>query len=146
MRYVIKEAADDKIPLYKEIEYIGNYIDLQRARLGDTTRILFRCSGDPEGKQITPLLLITYIENAFKYGVNPDVDDCLVEVDIRLSDTGLTMSVFNTKVPRAKNIDSTGIGIANTTERLRLLYSGRHRIEIKEDDKTYSITLILELI
>ena len=146
MRYVIKEAADDKIPLYKEFEYIGNYIDLQRARLGDTTRILFQCSGDPEGKQITPLLLITYIENAFKYGVNPDVHDCLVEVNIHLIDTGLRMSVFNRKVPHAKNIDSTGIGIANTAERLHLLYPGKHQLEIAEDDETYSITLSLELI
>ena len=146
MRYVIKEATDDKIPLYKELEYIGNYIDLQRARLGDTTRILSRQKGDPEGKEITPLLLITYIENAFKYGVNPDVADCFVEIDIRIEETTLAMSVINKKVPHARNIDSTGIGIANTAERLQLLYPGKHHVDIKEDDKTYSITLSLELL
>jgi hypothetical protein len=58
----------------------------------------------------------------------------------------LTMSVFNKKVPRAKNIDSTGIGIANTAERLHLLYPGKHKLEKMEDDKTYSITLSLALI
>jgi hypothetical protein len=146
MRYVIKEATDDKIPLQKELEYIRNYIDLQRARLGETTRIVFQCQGDPYENQITPLLLITYIENAFKYGVNPDEDDCLVEVKIHIVQKQLGMSVFNRKVTNAANIESTGIGIVNTAERLRLLYPGKHTIDIKEDNETYSITLSLELI
>jgi LytS/YehU family sensor histidine kinase len=145
MRYVIKDANDYKIPLQKEIEYIRNYIELQRARLGGTTQIRFVCSGDPDNKEISPLLLITYIENAFKYGVNPDEDDCLVEVKIHILDTRLRMFAFNKKVPLAKNTDSTGIGIANTAERLHLLYPGKHNIEIKENDKTYSVTLSLEL-
>ena len=145
MRYVIKEATDDKIPLSKELEYIRNYVELQRARLGGTTRIVFQCSGDPEAREITPLLLITYIENAFKYGVNPDVDDCFVEVKIQVEETLLTMSVFNKKVPRAGKIESTGIGIANTAERLQLLYPGKHKLDIREDDKTYSIILSLQL-
>lgn len=146
MRYVIKEATDDKIPLQKELEYIRNYIDLQRARLGETTRIIFQCQGDPDDNEITPLLLITYIENAFKYGVNPDEDDCSIEVRIHIDQKQLRMSVFNRKVTDAKNVESTGIGIVNTAERLRLLYPGKHTIDIKEDNETYSITLSLELI
>ena len=146
MRYVIKDANDHKIPLQKEIEYIRNYIELQKARLGDTAQILFEFSGEPDNKKITPLLLITYIENAFKYGINPDEDDCLVEVKIQITDTRLTMLVFNRKVPLAESIDSTGIGIVNTAERLHLLYPGNHNIDITENDKTYSVTLSLELI
>jgi len=146
MRYVIKDANDYKIPLHKEIEYIRNYIDLQRARLGDTTRIRFECSGETDNKEISPLLLITYIENAFKYGVNPNEEDCRVEVKIQVTDTGLTMFTFNKKVPIAASVDSTGIGIANTAGRLNLLYPGKHKIEIKEDEKTYSVTLSLSLI
>jgi len=146
MRYVIKDANDYKIPLHKEIEYIRNYIELQKARLGDTTRIRFEFSGETDNKEITPLLLITYIENAFKYGVNPDEEDCLVEVKIQVTDKQLTMVVFNKKMPLAEKIDSTGIGIANTAERLHLLYPGKHKIEIKENDRTYLVTLSLELI
>ena len=146
MRYVIKDANDYKIPLHKEIEYIRNYIELQKARLGDTTQIRFEFSGETANKEITPLLLITYIENAFKYGVNPDEEDCLVEVKIQVTDTRLTMFAFNRKVPLAESIASTGIGIANTAERLHLLYPGKHKIEIKEDDRNYSVTLSLELI
>jgi LytS/YehU family sensor histidine kinase len=146
MRYVIKDANDHTIPLHKEIEYIRNYIELQKARLGDTTRIRFEFSGETDNKEITPLLLITYIENAFKYGVNPDEEDCLVDVKIQVTDTRLTMVVFNRKMPLAERIDSTGIGIANTAERLNLLYPGKHKIEIKENDGTYLVTLSLELI
>ena len=146
MRYVIKDANDYKIPLHKEIEYIRNYIELQRARLGDTARIRFEFSGETANREISPLLLITYIENAFKYGVNPNEEDCLVEVKIQVTDTGLTMSTFNKKMPIAESVDSTGIGIVNTAGRLNLLYPGKHKIEIKEDDKTYSVTLSLELI
>lgn len=62
MRYVIKDAHDYKIPLRKEIDYIGNYIELQKARLGNTTYVRFDCSGDPASKEIAPLILITYIE------------------------------------------------------------------------------------
>lgn len=146
MRYVIKDANNDKIPLLREIEYIRNYIELQRARLGDTTRIRFEVSGEPDNKAIAPLLLITYIENAFKHGVNPDEEDCIVEVNIQVTDTWLKMFVFNRKVSLAQDVDSTGIGIANTGERLRLLYPGKHKLDIEEDDKTYSVTLLLEMI
>jgi LytS/YehU family sensor histidine kinase len=146
MRYVIKDASGHRIPLQKEIEYIQNYIELQRARLGDTTRIRFSFTGECDSREITPLLLITYIENAFKYGVNPDEEDCLVEVNIRMTGSRLTMVVSNKKVALAKNADSTGIGVANTAERLHLLYPGKHTIEIKEDDSTYSVTLSLDLI
>ncbi|MFM2359022.1 MAG: hypothetical protein RLY16_1015 [Bacteroidota bacterium] len=146
MRYVIKEANDNKISLLKEIDYLNNYIELQRARLGNTADINFEVSGNANSKEIAPLILITYIENAFKYGVNPDVDDCRVEVNIQITNNGLAMYVFNHKVPLADKIESTGIGIVNTAERLKLLYPNKHKIEIKENSETYSVTLTIELI
>lgn len=146
MRYVIKDAHDYKIPLNKELDYIRNYMELQKARIGSTTQVRYECSGDPGNKNIAPLILITYIENAFKYGVNPDEEDCVVEVKIRVTGTGLIMSVYNKKVLLAKNFDSTGIGIENTGQRLHLLYPGKHSIEVNQDDKTYFVTLNLELV
>lgn len=146
MRYVIKDANDNRIPLQREIDYISNYIELQKARLGNTAYIKFETSGATGSKEIAPLILITYIENAFKYGINPDVDDCVVDVKILVTDNGLTLFVFNKKVPLAEEIESTGIGIPNTAERLKLLYPNKHEVEIKENDETYSVTLSLELI
>ena len=146
MRYVIKDANEYTIRLDKELEYIGNYMELQRARVGNTIRVEYQCTGDPGDKAIAPLILITYIENAFKYGVNPDVEDCLVKVKIQVTGTGLIMSAYNRKVPVVKNFDSTGIGISNTGQRLQLLYPGKHSVSIAEDDKTYFIQLTLELV
>lgn len=145
MRYVIKEANDNKIPLLKEVEYVSNYIELQKARLGNTAHINFETSGDAGSKEIAPLILITYIENAFKYGINPDVDNCRVDVKIQMTNNRLTMFVFNNKVLRADKIDSTGIGISNTTERLKMLYPNKHEIEINENNECYSVMLIIEL-
>jgi LytS/YehU family sensor histidine kinase len=146
MRYVIKDANDYKIPLHKELEYIRNYIELQKARLGDTTYVRFECSGDPVSKEIAPLILITYIENAFKYGINPDVDDCIVEITLQVTDTGVRLYVFNKKVQQSPDADSTGIGMNNTSERLKLLYADKHVLQVSENKETYSVTLTLQLV
>lgn len=146
MRYVIKEAHDYKIPLQKEMDYIRNYIELQKARLGNTTYVRFECSGESANKEIAPLILITYIENAFKYGINPDVDDCIVEITLQVTDDGVRLYVFNKKVQQAPDADSTGIGMNNTSERLQMLYPGKHGLQVSENKETYSVTLTLQLV
>ncbi|MFT4016750.1 MAG: sensor histidine kinase [Agriterribacter sp.] len=146
MRYVIKDSRDYKIPLQTEIEYLVNYIELQKARLGDTANVRFQCFGDPGDKQISPLILITYIENAFKYGVNPDVDNCVVEITLLVTETGIQLTTFNKKIPLRTGEPATGIGIRNTRERLKLLYPDRHMVEIKETTETYSVVLSIDLI
>jgi hypothetical protein len=146
MRYVIKDANDYKIPLQKEIDYIRNYIELQKARLGNTTYVRYECSGDAANKTIAPLILITYIENAFKYGINPDVDDCIVEITLQVTTEGVRLYVFNKKVQQALDADSTGIGMNNTGERLQLLYPGKHDLQVSENKETYSVTLSLQLV
>jgi hypothetical protein len=145
MRYVIKDANDYKIPLNKEIEYIRNYIELQKARLGNTASIGFESLGIAGNKEIAPLIMITYIENAFKYGVNPDVDDCVMDINLHITSDGIILKVFNKKVQRSDQLESTGIGMTNTGERLKHLYPGKHSLQVDEDDKTYSVTLTIEL-
>jgi hypothetical protein len=145
MRYVIKDANDNKICLQKEIDYLTNYIELQKARLGQTAQVEFQCSGDSQGKSITPLVLITYIENAFKYGVNPDVEGCVIQITLRITETGLRLETFNKKVG-ILNVNSTGIGMKNTCERLKHLYPERYDLQIVETDEIYSVTLTLELL
>ncbi|MBE7172627.1 MAG: sensor histidine kinase [Williamsia sp.] len=145
MRYVIKDANDYKIHLQLEIDYINNYIELQKARLGNTTAVGFACVGEPGNKKITPLILITFIENAFKYGVNPDVEKCIIEIGLHITDTGIRLDTLNKKVPSIAHENSTGIGMKNTTERLKHLYPGKHNLQIVDGEETYSVTLILDL-
>ena len=146
MRYVTRDAHDYKIDLQTEIDYITNYIELQKARLGDTVSVSFTCSGEPGGKKITPLILITFIENAFKYGVNPDVDKCVVEITLQVTQPGIRLYTFNKKVNRTAHENSTGIGLKNTGERLHHLYPQKHDLQIVEDKEDYTVTLILQLI
>lgn len=147
LRYTIKEANDTRISLQKELDYLDNYIELQRSRLGNTASIIFNCTGNTNNKQIAPLILVTYIENAIKYGINPDVDNSVVEINIQITNSNLAMYVFNKKVAVASNtIHSTGIGIRNTEERLQLIYPNKHNVSIQENEATYTVNLSIELV
>lgn len=146
MRYVIKEANDYKIPLSKEIGYIGNYVDLQKARIDNTAFVSFECSGTAGNKQIAPLILITYIENAFKYGINPDVDNCIINITLQITEAGIRLHVFNKKAQRSNHLESTGIGMSNTGERLKHLYPDKHLLQVSENDESYSVILTIDLI
>jgi len=146
MRYVIKDANDYTIPLKKEIEYVRNYIELQKARLGNTAVIDFETTGEPGNKEIAPLILITYIENAFKYGINPDAGNCIIRVKIQMQDEGIKLTVFNKKVLRAAHLESTGIGMKNTAERLRHLYPEKHILLVNDNQENYSVTLSIKLV
>jgi hypothetical protein len=146
MRYVTKDVNNYKIPLRKEIDYIINYIELQKARLGNTVTISFNVQGDTGNKQITPLILITYIENALKYGVNPDVDGCVVDIGLKMNNYNIELKTRNKKVSNLNSTESTGIGMKNTDERLKYLYPQKHKLEIIDDGQTYYVKLLLELI
>ncbi|MFT4203807.1 MAG: sensor histidine kinase [Chitinophagaceae bacterium] len=146
MRYVTKDVNENNIPLQKEIDYVTNYIELQKARLGSTAQVYYDVAGFAGNKQITPLILITYIENAFKYGVNPNVTDCIVSIQIYMTDTGITLYTYNKKVPNLNQMESTGIGMRNTGERLKHLYPKKHSLEIVDNENDYSLTLSITLI
>lgn len=142
MRYILDNANENKIALDKEINYINNYILLQKSRLGDTVKIDYSVSGNVYGKQITPLILISFIENAFKHGVNPD-ENSEIHIRIFIKDKQLELFVANKKVYSVQEV--SGIGMKNTLERLEHLYAQNHQIEINEDEENYSIKLTMEL-
>lgn len=142
MRYIMNNANDNQIDLGKEINYINNYISLQKSRLGDTVKIDYLVKGNTIGKQITPLILISFIENAFKHGVNPE-ENSEINILIDIVDNNLKLSVYNKKVFSVQT--ESGIGMRNTVERLELLYPERHQIEITEDNDSYSINLTIAL-
>lgn len=141
MRYIMHNANEDSIRLDKEINYINNYIALQRSRLGDTVRIDYEVEGNPIGKTIAPLILISFIENAFKHGVNPD-ENSEIHIRIGIRDFELKMTAGNRKVHSVQS--ESGIGMRNTLDRLELLYPERHRVSILENDHSYTIELTLQ--
>jgi len=145
MRYIIKDSTDNKIPLKKELEYIESYIELQKTRLRNTASVAYSREGTAGEKLIAPLILITFIENAFKYGVNPNQDSDIA-IYIRLEDAFISMEVNNKIVVIEKSDESMGIGLTNTKNRLRLLYPGKHTLDIKASDHFYSVNLLIQLL
>lgn len=144
MRYNISEIQKDTVPLQNEIDYINNYIELQKMRLGDTVKIFFQTEqADPE-IPIAPLLLISFVENAFKYGINPEHSS---EISIRLTSTPENLCFFvsnyKSKMPDKHLKNETGIN--NVKRRLELLYPERHQLNIRDSDKKYEVELKLDL-
>jgi hypothetical protein len=144
MRYVIKEAEADKVKLAGELKYIDNYIGLQKQRLGDTARINYRNLVQADGLTIAPLILMSFIENAFKHGVNPDEDS---EITVFVSNDGAVMelTVANKKVRVLNPDDSLGLGLNNAKSRLQFLYPGKHVLQIRDEPETFTVHLKITL-
>jgi LytS/YehU family sensor histidine kinase len=143
MRYVTQDANSDTVPLEKELEYLENYISLQRLRSDDKLTVEFTITGEPTTHVIAPLLLINFIENAFKYGVSNHTP-CFVNISITLNDNQLTLIVTN-KIMDTVVEDSTFTGTNNTLRRLQLQYPNKHILTINETDKLYKVFLQLDL-
>ena len=143
MRYVIRDAASHKVPLEKELKYIDNYINLQESGLGTTVRIDYRTEGEAANLQIAPLILIPFIENAFKHGVNPD-EETQIRILLSIREDQLQLLVFNRKV-KTTHIDKGGIGMQNARERLQLLYPVRHTLTITDTDTEFIVQLLITL-
>ncbi|KAA9347855.1 sensor histidine kinase [Larkinella humicola] len=145
MRYVIRDAGSHEVPLAKEVAYISDYIALQQLRLDDTVQIEYAVSGFFNGKQIAPLILISFIENAFKYGVNPE-EKSIIHITISLNENTLRLYVFNKKVRLYHNDEASGgIGIDNTKARLKLVYPNQHVLTINDNPTGFAVDLTLNL-
>lgn len=145
MRYVITEAAADTVPLEREANHIGDYITLQRLRLADNVHVNYEVVGDLAGKSIVPLLLISFVENAFKHGISMEQDS---PIDVVLASHGdvLHFSVHNRKLSGYHGQPSeTGIGLGNTRRRLQLAYRDRHSLEVVQTDQDFRVQLKIQL-
>jgi hypothetical protein len=144
MRFVISEANDDFVPLNKEISYVTNYIELQKLRLGNTVDLAYKITGTTVEKKIAPLILIPFVENAFKHGVNPE-ENSKINVNIEIHDTELLLMVENYKVKHRTMIEKSGLGVDNARKRLDLLYQGKYTLVINDTPKDFSVSLKLNL-
>lgn len=145
MRHAIQDVHMSTVLLAKEFDYIKNYVELQRLRLDDTVVIEFSTKGTPNGKVIAPLILISFIENAFKYGVNPQ-EKSTISIHLEVNDQQLNLLVFNKKVRVFQETEeSHGIGLTNTKKRLDLLYPNRHRLRVTDNPADFLVELSLYL-
>jgi hypothetical protein len=146
MRYVVTESSRERVALQNELDYIRNYISLQELRMDEATDFSLEITGDTAGKIISPLLLIPFIENAFKYGLNPEKKS-VIYIGITTSANELTLIVKNNKVNTSLPPEEvSGRGLENTQMRLDYLYPDKHSLTITEDKDTFEVKLILLLV
>lgn len=145
MRYLFSDTSLRFASLEKEINYINSYIELQKIRLDNTVAINYSVTGDVSNKQIAPLILIPFIENAFKHGVNPE-EPSQIDIQISINESNLYLNVFNLKVDHISDEESkSGYGIDNGKAQLELVYPGKHELKIDNNTHTFSVTLKIEL-
>lgn len=146
MRYMIYDSNHPKVLLSKEIEYMQSYISLERMRLNNQIPIQFNIEGNVENVWITPLIFITFLENAFKHGVSNNNPDAWVTISIQLDGKECVYTVKNSK-PTVKNEtgEKSGIGLQNVKRRLALSYPEKHQLEIEDGATIYRVQLNLML-
>ncbi|MGB3465451.1 MAG: sensor histidine kinase [Cyclobacteriaceae bacterium] len=147
MRFMLYETNDKQVLLEKEIEYIKNYIALQKLRIENRGHVKFDLSGNPENLMIAPVLLISFVENAFKHSMNSLADDIRIDIALDIKENTIVFNVCNNYDYPAEltNPSVGGLGIINSKKRLDLLYRNRHDLSIKNDNGMYEITLIIDL-
>ena len=144
LRYQLYECNGKEIVIEKEISYLKNYVELQRMRKDKNYDISFIENGEVKGFAIAPLLLIPFVENAFKH-VSHHSGKNEVRISIDKQENKFRFSVFNTKENLSRNQDHTGIGLKNVKRRLELLYKDRHQLEINNGTDSFEVKLELQI-
>jgi sensor histidine kinase YesM len=150
MRYMLYECNEPRVPLSKEINYLKNYLDLERLRQRKGIDIQLKVNGNVSDQMIAPLMLIPFLENSFKHGVNANIKDGFVVATLNVEPKAVHFILENSKGSQMPsqlhgNRPSGGIGLVNVRRRLDLLYKGCYELNIRESPSTYAVHLDLEL-
>jgi hypothetical protein len=145
MRYTMKDTQQDFVLLENEINYINNFIELQKLRLDRSVKLEYDSPERIPALQIAPMLLIPFIENAFKHGVNSE-QKSYIKIEIAINKTEFRLSVENNKVSVQQDTsERSGLGITNTWHRLNLIYPSKHLLVINDTEKKFSVSLHINL-
>jgi LytS/YehU family sensor histidine kinase len=147
MRYFLYELKEDFVPLEKEWQVLQDYIALQQIRSNQSLQIEKIVEGEIDQQRIAPLLLITFLENAFKHGAKGNTGPANIWLLLKIQGNGFTFQLKNSKgqVDDVEPNNYKGVGLENVQRRLQLLYSGRHQLDIQDTADHFYITLQLQL-
>lgn len=145
MRYQLESNAKQCVSLDEELSFINSYIQLEKERVGYRCKITYESRIDNENAyKISPMLLIAFVENAFKHGTCA-IENCYVHITIVVEKGKLCLKIRNSIPEKKVNVVSTAIGIRNTTERLKLIYGNDYKLDINNSGKEYTVDLELPL-
>lgn len=142
LQYMYTNATDETINIDKEVKYISNYIDLQTMRLNNNTTIDWKYDIDNYDTNIPPMILITFIENAFKYGVS-STHNCKISFYLSISNNHLFFVTENDIIRTSNNHNP--IGLSNCRNRLELLFPDNYTLDIEDNNNHYKLTLNINL-
>ncbi len=150
MRYMLYESNERNIALTQEINYMKNYLELEKIRHGDNFKMDMNISGSPSGHKIAPLLFIPFLENSFKHGIDHALKSGYVNINLDIKEKSLHIKVTNSLPTnevslKVQNKKIGGIGLTNVRRRLNILYPKRHKLEIEKNDKEFMVSLSLQL-
>lgn len=149
MRYMLYECNVEKVPLSKEINYLNNYLELEKIRLGKNFEISFNVHGEVGDLEIAPLMFIPFIENSFKHGMNNLISDGFVRINLFIKESEINMQIDNNSghevLKKLDNKNSGGIGLINIKRRLKLLYPQKHKLDLEQTNNTYTVKLNIQL-
>jgi sensor histidine kinase YesM len=144
LRYMIEENGQSKVPVEQEVTYLNNYIELQKMRSSASLSVHFEVKGDTTMTMIAPMLLLPFVENAFKYGLSNSAPSP-IDILLSVAKDSIIFTVTNKKFDYLER-HSSGIGIPNVQRRLELLYPGSYELDIRDLSDTYSLSLKILLI
>lgn len=143
LRFMIYESNVPKIPLSKEVEYINNYIALEKLRFGTRLDISVSLTGNIERYQIAPLLLLPFLEQAFKYGTKEEIDQCWISLVLSMEGPLMQFKLVNSIAPKTKEADSKkdGSGFEAVELRLEQLYKDKYKFETIRLEEVFIVNL-----
>ena len=146
MQYMLYETDEEKVMLQTEAEYLQSYIDLQQQRFGSKVKLNISIEINDKGYTIEPMLMIPFVENAFKHGVGR-IDKPQIDICLQTKENTLYFTVRNkyNEINMETKDKTSGIGLMNVKRRLNLLYGNQHKLSITHKDEWFSVSLQLNL-
>jgi LytS/YehU family sensor histidine kinase len=139
LSYMLYDSRQEFIPVSKEMEYIHNYIELEKIRYGERLDVAVNCFDSIDQFTIPPLLILPLVENSFKHGVSKDVGNSWIRVDLSVKDDWLTVKIENSRIADACNGHAVykGIGMENVKKRLEIIYPERHEFKCMSEGQSF---------
>jgi LytS/YehU family sensor histidine kinase len=144
MRYMLYECNEKRVFLRNELNYIQNFLDLEKLRQGGKVSINFTVKGNADQLYVAPLIFTPFLENSFKHGLSNSLNQGFVNILMEIKDDNILFFIENSKtekIPMKQHVVSGGIGLVNVRQRLELIYPKQYELLIDDSPSVYSVTL-----
>ena len=148
LRFMLYESKSPEIPLKTEVYIIQSYMELEQVRYGNRLDVSFVCRGELNDKMIAPLLLLPFVENAYKHGPSQQLDLCWISFDLAVEDKMVRFKLINSFDAEEENkpeVKNGGVGLQNVKRRLELIYPNKYSLDIRAEDSVFIVSLELQI-